>query len=128
MRQFIALTPQEFVSTLCREGLQPPLPSTPYGHPARARCAPFRPNILGDHKGRVVPAKALTRPGDLTRAKRRAVRRSRSSLGRRSKSDRRPAGDQARAVALLGPPDGLGDRLVIMPVDPLGGPAIRLKP
>src|SRR5215471_5569550 len=37
MRQLIALAPQEFVSTLCRKGLQPPLPSTPYGHSARAR-------------------------------------------------------------------------------------------
>src|SRR5262249_44328527 len=43
MRQLIALTPQEFVSTLCRKGLQPPLPSTPYGHSARPPTQPLGP-------------------------------------------------------------------------------------
>jgi len=74
-----------------------------------------------------VPGESVARAGDLGRAERSAVRGGGASLGRRAESDRRAAGDEARAVALLRAADRVGDRLVVVPVDPFGGPAIAAK-
>src|SRR5215475_3891665 len=98
------------------------------GFPAPARRPPLGADSLGYDEGRLSPAEALPRACDLGGAERRAMRRGGAGLGRRAKGDRRPAGDQARAVALMGATDGVRDRLVVMAVDPFRGPAMRAEP
>ena len=51
-----------------------------------------------------------------------------AGLRRGAKGDDRAAGDKARPVALLGAANGVGDRLVVVPVDPFGDPAIAAEP
>ena len=82
-------------------------------------------HILGDDKGRVVPAEPLARALDLLGAERRAVRRGGAGLGRRAEGDDRPAGDEARPVLRLRPFERGGDLVVVVAVDALGRPAMR---
>ena len=56
------------------------------------------------------------------------MRRGGAGLGRRAKRDHRAAGDQARPVAVMGALDRVGDRVGVVAVDPLGGPAMRAEP
>ncbi len=116
------LAAQKLGAALSRKGLQPPLPSAAHTLAARSGRAPLRKDILRDHKRRVAPAEPLACPDNLGRTERRAVGCGGSGLGRRAKRDRRPARDQARALILLGPPDRVGDRLVIVAVDSFGSP------
>ena len=128
VRQLAALTPQELVPPLRREGLRA-APPRRFVRPRRGR--PPRAILPGHPRG---PQRAgsssraarAPRRSPPRRAVRHAPRRCRpwSAPQRRSSSGRR-SGSGGRSV---GPPDGVGDRLVIMPVDPLGGPAIRPEP
>ena len=52
----------------------------------------------------------------------------RAGLGRRAERDDGLAGNQRRPISLLCPRDRLGNRLRIVPVDPLREPAGRLEP
>ena len=127
-RQFAALAAQEFGTAVRRQRLQARFPGAANGLAAFARRAPVGANVLGDRQ----------RAGSSSRAAR-AHRRSRPqpsgepcaaavpALVGAPKAIDRAAGDQARPVALLRAPDGGGDRVGVVAVDALGGPAMRAK-
>jgi len=123
-----ALTAEKLRAAFGRERSQPCLPGAARRRATGAGGAPFQLNVLGDHKRWGAPAQPLAGSGDLGRTQWCAVCGGGTRLGRRAESNRRAAGDQARAVAFVGPPDGVRNGLVIMPVDPLGGPAVCGEP
>jgi hypothetical protein len=110
---------------LCRiEPVEPRLPILSRLGAARADLAPPGADIVRHHKRRIPPAELLARALDFFGAERRAMRRRGAGLGRRTEGDDRLAGDKARPVMFLRPLDRGGDRGVVVPVDPLGRPAV----
>lgn len=123
-RQLSTLAPQEFGAALAGKGIERGFPGAADRFAARACRSPFCTNVLRDHEGRIAPPEPLARAGDLGGAERRAMRRRCSGLGWRPKGNRRAAGNKVRTVAVLRPPDSLGDGRLIVAVDPFGRPAV----